>query len=109
ASLNRLIGRPLPAPIAPLDTLAVPPALPDLAPLESHALSTRPELAGLRAQQAGARASTALTAEYWIPDLFFALTKDYGAPDPYIPNQNVTWEYGLSVPLPVLLFEHTSG
>jgi outer membrane protein TolC len=109
ASLNRLVGRPLPTPIAPADTLAVPPALPDLAPLESHALSTRPELAGLRAQQAGARASTALTAEYWVPDLFFALTKDYGAPDPYIPNQNITWQYGLSVPLPVLLFEHTSG
>lgn len=109
ASLNRLLARALPTPIAPADTLAVPPPLPDLAPLEAHALTTRPELAGLRAQQSGARASTTLAAEYWVPDLFFAITKDYGAPDPYIPNQNVTWQYGLSLPLPVFFFEHTSG
>jgi outer membrane protein TolC len=109
ASLNRLIGRPLPSPIAPADTLVVPPPLPDLAPLEAHALAERPELAGLRAQQAGARASTTLAAEFWVPDLFFGITKDYGAPDPYIPNQNITWQYGLSVPLPVFFFEHTSG
>ncbi len=109
ASLNRLLGRPLPAPVTPTDTLIVPPPLPDLAPLEAHALSGRPELAGLRAQQSGAHASTQLLGEYWIPDLFFGVVKDYGAPDPYIPNQNVTWQYGLSVPLPVFFFEHTSG
>jgi len=109
ASLNRLLGRALPTPIAPADTLAVPPPLPDLAPLEAHALAQRPELAGLRAQQSGAHASTTLAAEYWVPDLFFGITKDYGAPDPYIPNQNITWQYGLSLPLPVFFFEHTSG
>jgi outer membrane protein TolC len=109
ASLNRLLGRALPTPIAPADTLTVPPALPDLAPLEAHALSERPELSGLRAQQSGAHSSTILAAEYWIPDLFFGIAKDYGAPDAYIPNQNITWQYGLSVPLPVFLFEHTSG
>jgi outer membrane protein TolC len=109
ASLNRLLGRALPTPIAPADTLGVPPPLPDLAPLEAHALGFRPELAGLRAQQSGAHSSTTLAAEYWIPDLFFGIAKDFGAPDAYIPNQNITWQYGLSVPLPVFLFEHTSG
>ena len=108
-SLNRLIARPLPTPVTPADTLAVPPPLPDLAPLEAHALASRPELAGLRAQQAGARASTTLTAEYWLPDLFFAISKDYGAPDPYIPNQNVVWQYGLSLPIPIFFLAHTHG
>ncbi len=109
ASLNRLLGRALPTPLMPADTLGVPPPLPDLAPLEAHALANRPELAGLQAQQSGAHASTALAAEYWIPDLFFSVGKDFGAPDAYIPNQNVYWQYGLSVPLPVFFFQHTSG
>lgn len=109
ASLNRLLGRPLPTPVMPADSLGVPPALPDLAPMETHALDSRPELAGARAQQSGAHASTILAAEYWVPDLFFAISKDFGAPDAYIPNQNFVWQYGLSVPLPVFLFEHTSG
>jgi outer membrane protein TolC len=109
ASLNRLIARPLPTPVTPADTLAVPPPLPDLAPLETHALQSRPELAGLRAQQAGASANTTLTAEYWLPDLFFAISKDYGAPDPYIPNKNVVWQYGLSLPIPIFFLAHTSG
>ena len=62
---------PLPAPVAPADTLAVPPPLPDLTAIEQHALDARPELSGMRAQQAGARATTSLAREYWIPDLFF--------------------------------------
>jgi outer membrane protein TolC len=109
ASLNRLLGRPLPTPVMPSDTLRVPPPLPDLAPLEAHALANRPELAGLRAQQSGAHASTVLAAEYWVPDLFFAISKDFGAPDVYIPNQSIIWQYGLSMPLPVFFFQHTSG
>ncbi len=81
ASLNRLLGRPLPTPVMPADSLGVPPALPDLAPMETHALDSRPELAGARAQQSGAHASTILAAEYWVPDLFFAISKDFGAPE----------------------------
>lgn len=109
ASLNRLLGRPLPMPIAPADTLAVPPPLPDLRPLEAHALAARPELAGLLTQQAGARASTTLAKEYWFPDLFFGASADFGAPDPYIPNKNFIWQYGIAFPLPVFFWEHTSG
>jgi cobalt-zinc-cadmium efflux system outer membrane protein len=109
ASLNRLLGRPLPTTLMPTDTLVVPPGLPDLAPMEAHALNNRPELAGLRAQQSGAHASTVLAAEFWVPDLFFSISKDYGAPDAYIPNQAPIWQYGLSMPLPVLFFQHTSG
>jgi outer membrane protein TolC len=109
ASLNRLMGRPLPLPIAPADTLAVPPALPGLAALEAHALETRPELASLRAQQSGARASTTLAREYWIPDLFFGASSDFGAPDAYLTSRNFIWQYGLTFPLPIFFWQHSAG
>lgn len=109
ASLNRLLGRPLPLPIAPADTLAVPPALPDLAAIEGHALDARPELSSLRAQQSGARASTTLAREYWIPDLFFGASADFGAPDPYLSSRNFVWQYGLTFPLPIFFWQHSAG
>jgi outer membrane protein TolC len=50
AALNRLVGRPLGAPIAAADSLAVPPAPPDLERLVAAALAARPELADLKSQ-----------------------------------------------------------
>ena len=82
ASLNRLLGRALPAPIAPADTLGVPPPLPDMR-LSRPCADARPELSGLRAQQAGAAASTMLAREYWLPDLNFGALKDFGAPNAF--------------------------
>jgi outer membrane protein TolC len=109
ASLNRLLGRPLPAPVAPADTLAVPPPLPDLTAIEQHALDGRPELSGLRAQEAGARATTGLAREFWIPDLFFGASADFGAPDEYFNNRNLVWQYGVTFPLPVFFWQHAAG
>ncbi len=109
ASLNRLLGRPLPAPVAPADTLAVPPPLPDLTAIEQHALDDRPELSGMRAQQSGARATTSLAREYWIPDLFFGASADFGAPDEYLANRNLVWQYGITFPLPVFFWQHAAG
>jgi outer membrane protein, heavy metal efflux system len=109
ASLNRLIGRPLPAPVAPSDSLGVPPPLPALMAIEQHALDTRPELRGMRAQQAGARATTSLAREYWVPDLFFGASADFGAPDQYLSNRSLVWQYGVTFPLPVFFWQHSAG
>jgi cobalt-zinc-cadmium efflux system outer membrane protein len=109
ASLNRLLGRPLPAPVAPADSLAVPPPLPDLTAIEQHALDARPELSAARAQQAGAHATTSLAREYWLPDLVFGASADFGAPDQYISNRSLIWQYGVSFPLPVFFWQHSAG
>jgi outer membrane protein TolC len=109
ASLNRLLGRALPAPVAPADTLAVPPPLPDMRLVEASALMARPELAGLRAQETGAQASTTLAQEYWLPDLFFGGLKDFGAPNAFYPSTNLVWTYGISFPVPVFFLAHTNG
>jgi outer membrane protein TolC len=109
ASLNRLLGRALPAPVAPADTLAVPPPLPDMRLVEASALTARPELAGLLAQQAGAQASTTLAEEYWLPDLVFGGLVDFGAPNSYYPSKNLLWTYGISLPIPIFFLQHTNG
>ena len=69
ASLNRTLGRIIGAPIAPLDSLDVPPPLPDSATIEQIALANRPELAILQNQRQGAQASTSLIKQFWYPDL----------------------------------------
>jgi outer membrane protein TolC len=80
ASLNRTLGRVIGAPIAPTDSLSVPPALPDSVDLERIALSNRPELAIIQNRQQGARATTSLVKEFWLPDLNFAVGHDYAQP-----------------------------
>lgn len=109
SSLNRLLGRPLGLPVAPADTLGVPPTLPPLAPIEQSAMDNRPELAGVHAQQAGARATTHLAEEFWVPDLFFGLSADAGAPNAYFPNKHAIWEYGLTTSLPLFPWQHLNG
>ena len=74
ASLNRTLGRVIGAPIAPTDSLDMPPPLPDSATIEQIALANRPELAILQQQQIGARATTSLAKEFWLPDLTFAVS-----------------------------------
>ncbi|MGE5733145.1 MAG: TolC family protein, partial [Gemmatimonas sp.] len=80
ASLNRTLGRIIGAPVAPTDSLDMPAPLPDSASIDQTALTNRPELSILRSQQSGARASTSLVKEFWLPDLTFAVTRDYVAP-----------------------------
>jgi outer membrane protein TolC len=109
SSLNRLMGRPLALPITTADTLGVPPALPPLDPIEQYAIEHRPELAGLAAQQAGAKATTHLAEEFWLPDIIGGVTTDAGAPDFAYPSRYPIWNYGLSVPIPILFWQHTGG
>ena len=103
ASLNRQLGRTITAPIAPLDSLDVPPPLPDSVTIETVALANRPELRQLEAQQSGAAASTSLTKSFWMPDLTFAVQRDYAQPGEPL------FTTGLALPLPVFLWQHTRG
>ena len=82
AALNRLVGRPLGAPIAAADSLSVPPAPPELDRLLAAASASRPELGDLKSQQAGARAASGLAQEYWLPDLTVGISHDYADPGP---------------------------
>ncbi|MES2124210.1 MAG: TolC family protein [Gemmatimonadota bacterium] len=104
AGLNRLLGRPLGAPLSTADTLAVPGDLPGLNDLEAAALQRRPELLSLEQQQRGAHAATSLAREYWLPDLTIGLSRDYLA-DP-TPGYLTT---GLSFPIPILFRNHARG
>jgi cobalt-zinc-cadmium efflux system outer membrane protein len=103
AALNRLVGRPLGAPIAAADSLAVPPPPPDLDRLLAAATAGRPELGSLKSQQAGAHAASGLTQEYWLPDLTVGISHDYADPGPgYVFT-------GVSLPVPLLFWNHSRG
>jgi outer membrane protein TolC len=103
AALNRLVGRPLDAPIAAADSLEVPPEPPPLDRLLAAALAARPELADLKTQQEGARAATGLAREYWLPDLTIGVTHDYAEPGP---GALFT---GVSLPIPLFFWQHSRG
>jgi len=103
AALNRLVGRPLGAPIAAADSLEVPPPPPDLDRLLAAALASRPELADLKSQQEGARAATSLARESWLPDFTIGVTRDYADPGPGVLFT------GVSLPIPLLYWQHTHG
>ena len=104
ASLNRTLGRVIGAPIAPTDSLTVPPALPDSVSIEAVALTNRPELSIIENQQRGARANTGLAREFWVPDLTFAVGRDYA-----VPGSPAQFTTGLAFPLPVFFFFHSRG
>lgn len=103
AALNRLIGRVVGAPVAPVDTLEIPPPLPDSLSIEQVALENRPELTQLESQQRGAQASTSLLREFWIPDIVLGVTRDYSQPG------SALFSTGLAMPIPALFWQHTRG
>lgn len=103
AALNRLLGRPLGAPVAASDSLAVPPGLAALEPLETAALAARPELGDLKSQQEGARAVTGLAREYWLPDLTVGIGRDFAAPGP---GMLFT---AIDLPIPLFFWQHARG
>lgn len=103
AALNRLIGRVIGAPIAPVDTLEVPPALPDSITIEQTALQNRPELSQLESEQRGARANTNLLRQFWVPDFTFSASHDYTQPGAPV------YSAGIAVPLPLFFFQHSAG
>jgi outer membrane protein TolC len=103
ASLNRTLGRVIGAPIVPTDSLELPAPLPDSSTIEQIALQNRPELAVLESQRAGARASTSLAKEFWLPDLNFAVTRDYVSPG------SPQFTTGITLPLPAFYWQHARG
>jgi outer membrane protein TolC len=104
ASLNRALGRVISAPIAPSDSLSMPPSLPDSSGIERMALQNRPEIRTIEQQRAGARATTSLTKEFWLPDLTFAVQKDYADP-----ASTPLFTTGISLPLPAFYWQHARG
>lgn len=104
SALNRLIARPLGAPIVATDSLGVPPSLPSVDVLERQALLARPELAGLMAERAGAHSATTLAKEFWLPDLTLGVSRDVsGNSGPGV------FSTGLAFPLPLMFWQHTRG
>lgn len=104
SALNRLIGRPLGAPLLLADSLTVPPPLPALAAVEQTALRSRPEIQSLEAQIRAARATSKLVREQaFLPDFFVGASRDASVSDP-------TWyTVGLSLPVPIMFWQHTRG
>lgn len=103
AALNRVLARPLGLPIAVADTLVLPPPLPALEVVEAAAYAARPDLMGIARQIEGARATTALAKEYWLPDVIFGVGKNYSSPGPGVLTT------GLAMPLPVFFWQHSKG
>jgi outer membrane protein TolC len=103
-ALDRLIGQAIGTPIAPRDSLEVPPLIPDVDLLEQEALAARPELASLASQQAGARANTTLAREFWLPDFTLGAQRDYAAG-----GGGALYTAGIALPVPLFYWQHTKG
>ncbi|HST06986.1 MAG TPA: TolC family protein [Gemmatimonadaceae bacterium] len=103
SALERLVGRSQSEVVVPTDTLEVPSPLPSLESVVAAGLASRPELASIQAQRAGARASTALAKQFWLPDLVLGVSRDYNQPAPAL------FSTGLSFPIPIFFWQHTRG
>lgn len=104
SSLARLLGVPLGSPVQPAESLGVPGDFPSLEHLESVALISRPELAGIAAQRRGASAATSLAREFWLPDLTLGVSRDLGPGTP-----PAAFSTGLAFPFPIFFWQHTKG
>ena len=104
AALNRVIGRPLYAPIELLDSLVAPTGMPELEGLEARALLVRPEITAIEAQQRAARANSQLTKEQaFLPDITLGANRDYAS------DVGTLYTAGLAMPLPLFFWQHTKG
>jgi len=103
AALNRFIGRVIGAPIAPVDTLEVPPPLPDSQTIEQTALQNRPELTQLESEQRGAKATSSLLRQFWIPDFTLGASHDYAQPGAPL------FSTGIALPIPLFFWQHSQG
>jgi cobalt-zinc-cadmium efflux system outer membrane protein len=103
AALNRFIGRVIGAPIAPVDSLEVPPPLPDSQTIEQTALENRPELTQLESEQRGASATTSLLRQFWIPDFTLGASHDYAQPGAPV------FSTGIALPIPLFFWQHSQG
>lgn len=103
AGLDRVLGLPLDTRVVPADSLAIPPPLPPLDSIEAVALARRPEIGAVESEIAGARASSALAREFWLPDITLSATRDYAQPAPAM------FSAGVAFPIPLLFWQHTRG
>ncbi len=104
SALNRILGRPLGSAIELLDSLQVPPSLPDLDAVEQKALRVRPELTDLEAQQRAAQLNSRLVREQSIlPDITLSAYRDFKG------DQGTLYSAGLAFPIPLFFWQHTSG
>ena len=103
AGLNRLLARPLGAPIDATDELAVPTRVADLDSIERLALASRPEIRSLAAGRAGARDATTLARRYWLPDLSVTLSRNFTAGSP------PAFTTAASVNIPLFFWQHQNG
>jgi cobalt-zinc-cadmium efflux system outer membrane protein len=104
AALNRAIGRITGTALVASDSLGVPVGLPPLDVVEASALTSRPELTAIAAQQRGARAASTLVRENaFLPDLTLGAGRDLAVPS------GITYSVGFSVPIPLLFWQHTRG
>ena len=103
SALNRLLGRVLGAPVQPADSLTVPPPVAALEELEVLAMARRPELAAMRAEQAGARAARQLAQQYFLPDIGVSVSRVnvYGEP------RGFSTAVGIGIPL--FAWQHQRG
>ena len=104
AALNRVLGRPLGLPVAPVDSLVAPDRLPTLDAVEARALANRPELRQLDHQLRAARANHQLAKEQaFLPDLTIGANHDYAQ------DVGTLYTLGLAMPLPIFFWQHTKG
>ena len=104
AALNRAIGRTTGTALVATDSLGVPGRLPSLDAIEASALSSRPELLAIEAQQRGARATSRLVRENaFLPDLKLGAGRDLAVPS------GITYSVGFLVPIPLLFWQHARG
>ncbi len=103
ASLNRILGRMAGAPLETTDTLAVPPAIPDVTVLQQIAVNSRPEIKSLLAQLQGARSATRLAKEFWAPDFNLSAGRNAvdGAPATFISSATIG--------IPLFFWQHQRG
>ncbi len=103
AALNRLMARPLGASLQLADSLSMPDSLAPLADLSRTALRARPDLRSLAAQRNGARASTDLAREWWLPDVTVSLSRDLARGG----GNGSETDIGLGIPL--FFWQHHNG
>ncbi|MHB2033340.1 MAG: TolC family protein [Gemmatimonadaceae bacterium] len=104
SGLNRVLGRSLGTPLALLDSLEVPPPLPDLDAVEQTAERTRPELVALQQQELAARANSALVREQsFLPDITLSGNRDFKS------DQGTLYSAGLAFPIPLFFWQHSNG
>ena len=103
AALNRLLGRPLRAPLDASDKLDLAGAVPDLDVLQHLAIRSRPELLSMTVQRQAAHDSTVLAKQYWLPDLNMTLWHSS------IDGAGDSFKFDGGITFPLFFWQHEKG